>query len=104
MKEIIKKLEQHQPVTSTNWREKAEFRRANKTWLRYSQHIAMLMLDKMEEIGLNKRGLAERMGCSQQYISKILKGQENLSIETICKIEDALELVLLPKAVELEMA
>ncbi len=104
MKEIIKKLEQHQPVTSTNWREKAEFRRANKTWLRYSQHIAMLMLDKMEKIGLNQRGLAERMGCSQQYISKILKGQENLSIETICKIEDALELVLLPKAVELEMA
>ena len=104
MKEIIKKLEQHQPVTSTNWRKKAEFRRANKTWLRYSQHIAMLMLDKMEKIGLNQRGLAERMGCSQQYISKILKGQENLSIETICKIEDALELVLLPKAVELEMA
>ena len=103
MKEIIKKLEQHQPVTSTNWREKAEFRRANKTWLRYSQHIAMLMLGKMEEIGLNQRGLAERMGCSQQYISKILKGQENLSIETISKIEDALELVLLPKAVELEM-
>lgn len=103
MKEIIKKLEQHQPVTSTNWREKAEFRHTNKTWLRYSQHIAMLMLDKMEEIGLNQRGLAERMGCSQQYISKILKGQENLSIETISKIEDALELVLLPKAVELEM-
>ena len=44
------------------------------------------------------------MGCSQQYVSKILKGQENLSIETICKIEDALELELLPKAVELEMA
>ena len=102
MKEIIKKLEQHQPVTSTNWREKAEFRRANKTWLRYSQHIAMLMLDKMEKIGLNQRGLAERMGCSQQYISKILKGQENLSIETISKIEEALSLELLPK--ELEVA
>lgn len=104
MKEIIKKLEQHQPVTSTNWREKAEFRRTNKTWLRYSQHIAMLMLDKMEEIGLNQRGLAERMGCSQQYVSKILKGQENLSIETICKIEDALEIELLPKTVEMELA
>ena len=104
MKEIIKKLEQHQPAAPTNWREKAEFRRANKSWMRYSQHIAMLMLDKMEETGLNQRGLAERMGCTQQYVSKILKGQENLSIETICKIEDALELELLPKAVELEMA
>ena len=104
MKEIIKKLEQHQPATPSNWREKAEFRRANKSWLRYSQQIAMQMLGKMEETGLNQRGLAERMVCSQQYVSKILKGQENLSIETICKIEDALELELLPKAVELEMA
>ena len=33
MKEIIKKLEQHQLAAPTNWREKAEFRRANKTWL-----------------------------------------------------------------------
>ena len=100
MSEIIKKLEQHQPETPSKWREKAEFRLANKSWLRYSQHVAMLMLDKMEEIGLNQRGLAERLGCTQQYVSKILKGRENLSIETICKIEDALELELLPKDIE----
>ena len=104
MRDIIKKLEQHQPETPSKWREKAEFRRANTSWLRYSQHVAMMMLDKMEEIGLNQRGLAERMGCSQQYVSKILKGRENLSIETICKIEDARQLELLPKAVEMEMA
>jgi antitoxin component HigA of HigAB toxin-antitoxin module len=104
MSETIKKLEQYQPATPTNWREKAEFRRANKSWLRYSQHVAMMMLDKMEAIGLTQRGLAERMGCSQQYVSKILKGQENLPIETIWKIEVALEIELLPKAVELEMA
>ena len=55
----------------------------------------MQMLSKMEETGLNQRGLAERMRCSQQYVSKILKGQENLSIETICKIEEALEIELL---------
>ena len=36
------------------------------------------------------------MGCSQQYISKILKGQENLSIETIYKIEEALEIEMNP--------
>lgn len=104
MSEIIKKLEQHQPATPSKWREKAEFRLANMSWLRYSQHVAMMILDKMEEIGLNQRGLAERLGCSQQYVSKILKGHENLSIETICKIEDALELELLPKPVEVEMA
>ena len=47
----------------------------------------MKMLDKMEEQHLNQSQLAERMGCTQQYISKILRGQENLSIETIAKIE-----------------
>ena len=104
MTEVVKKLEQHMSAPPSKWREKAEFRLANKSWLRYSQYVAMLMLDKMDEVGLNQRGLAERMGCSQQYVSKILKGQENLSIETICKIEDALEVELLPKTVEMEMA
>jgi antitoxin component HigA of HigAB toxin-antitoxin module len=97
MIEMIEKLEQRQPATPTKWKEKAEVRIENKRWLRYSQYVAMQMLNKMEAIGLNQRGLAERMGCSQQYISKILKGQENLSIETICKIEEALELELLQR-------
>lgn len=55
----------------------------------------MMMLDKMEELGLTQKALAERMGCSQQYISRVLKGTENLSIETISKIETALELEIL---------
>ena len=76
MSEIIKKLEQHQPETPSKWREKAEFRLANKSWLRYSQHVAMMMLDKMEEIGLNQRGLAERLGCTQQYVSKMAVEKE----------------------------
>ena len=58
----------------------------------------MMMLDKMEEIGLIQKSLAERMGCSQQYVSRVLKGTENLSIETISKIESALELEILEPA------
>ena len=49
------------------------------------------MLDKMEELGITQKAVAERMGCSQQYISRVLKGSENLSIETIFKIESALD-------------
>ena len=67
----------------------------NRSWLRYSQRIAMMMLYKMEELGLTQKSVAERMGCSQQYISRVLKGTENLSIETISKIEDALKLDIL---------
>lgn len=93
--EIINNLKRHQSATPSKWRENAEWRIANKAWLRYSQHIAMMMLDKMDELGLTQKSVAERMGCSQQYISRVLKGSENLSIETIAKIENALNLSIL---------
>lgn len=59
-------------------------------WLRRSERIAMEMLDRMAFLGMSQRELSKKMGCTPQYISKILKGKENLSLETISKIEDAL--------------
>lgn len=93
--EVIVKLSEHSSATPSKWSEKAKWRQENKTWLRYSQRIAMMMLDRMELLGLTQKSLAEKMGCSQQYISRVLKGTENLSIETISKIESALELDIL---------
>ena len=93
--EIISNLKKHQSSTPSKWRENAEWRIANKSWLRYSQHIAMMMLDKMEELKMNQKKLSELMGCSQQYISKVLKGQENLSLETLSKIERCLKIQIL---------
>lgn len=97
MNQIVNNLRKHQSTTPSRWRERANWREENKSWLRHSQHIAMMMLDKMEALGMTQRVLAERMGCSQQYVSRILKGHENLSIETMCKIEDALDLAILPQ-------
>ena len=94
--EIISKLREHQSPTPSKWRENAEWRRKNRAWLRHSQHIAMMMLDKMEELHLSQKQLSELMGCSQQYVSKVLKGQENLSLETISKIEACLDLQIMP--------
>lgn len=93
--EIIKRLKRHGSSVPSKWRENAEWRMANKAWLRYSQCIAMMMLDKMEEDGLTQTAVAEKMGCSQQYISRMLKGTENLSIETISKIESTLGIKIL---------
>ena len=95
MDKIISKLKQHQSSTPSKWRENVEWRMANKSWLRYSQQIAMLMLDKMDELGMTQKKLAELMGCSQQYVSKVLKGQENLSLETLSKIERCLNIQIL---------
>ena len=70
MKAATEKIKSYVSPIPSWWREEAEERLANKSWLRYSQMIAMKMLDKMEAIGLTQKMLAENMGCSQQYISK----------------------------------
>lgn len=80
----------------TDWREKAEWRRTNSRWLRYSQFIAVKAYGKMKELGLTQAQLAAQMGCSQQYVSKLLKGSENLTLETIAKLEEILDLEIFP--------
>ena len=50
------------------------------------------MSARMKELGMTQKMLAEKMNCTQQYISKILKGRENLSLEAISKIENALDI------------
>lgn len=87
-------LEAHQSETPSKWREEAEWRRENASWLRHSQQIAVKVLLKMKELQLTQKALAERMNCTQQYVSKILKGKENLSLDTMTRLEEALKITL----------
>ena len=95
MNSTIERLNAHKSSTPSKWREEAKYRVENRAWLKYSQMIAMRVLDEMENKGLTQKEFAQRVGCSQQYISRILKGKENLSIETISKIEAALGVSIL---------
>ena len=90
----IEKLRKYQSPTPSKWREEAEWRRANKAWLRRSQSVAIKMLDKMDEMGWTQQQVADKLGCTQQYVSKIVKGSENLSLEMLSKIEDCLDIVI----------
>jgi len=74
--------------------------KANKSWLAYSRKIAINIAVALENQGISQRELAERMGCSPQYISRILKGEENLSLETICKLEQALNVSIMNNVFE----
>lgn len=85
-------LEKHE--VKTDWREKAEWRRENRRWLRYSGFIAVTVLHRLEELKMSQKELAEKMNCSPQYISKLLKGLENLTLDTISKLEECLNLDL----------
>ena len=88
MDKIFEKLKLYQSEIPSKWREEAEFRRANKSWIRRAQKIAVNILSKMRKSGISQTELAHKMGCSQQYVSKILKGQENLTICNIVEISN----------------
>lgn len=88
----VNRLRKYQSPTASRWREEAEWRRANRVWLRRSQAIAVKILDKMDEMQWTQAQVAERIECSQQYVSRIVKGSENLTLEMISKIEDALDI------------
>ena len=89
-------LEQHE--IKTGWKEKAQWRRENRRWLRYSGFIAMSVMNRLDEMGLTQKELAERMACSPQYVSKLLRGSENLTLDTISKLEECLGIDLIRTA------
>ena len=73
-----------------------------RDWSQCSRLIAAVMSRRMSELGLTQKMLAGKMNCTQQYISKVLKGQKNMSLETICKIEKALDIEIIKRLNENE--
>ena len=55
--------------------------------------IELMILDRMEELGLKKKDLAEQMGMSRSGLSNALNGQPNMTLETMARFEMALNAV-----------
>ena len=66
-----------------------------RDWLKYSWAIAIKVKSRMEETGLTQKQLAEALGCTQQHVSILLNGRVNMTLETIAKLENALDIDLL---------
>lgn len=96
----------HVSKKDSGWLAKAKWRQENEDWLDISFDVALRVAStlsankKVDKYPKNQAELAEAMGCSAQYVNKLLKGQENLQIETICKISRILGITLIevPKA------
>lgn len=87
MNEKLSKIAADKP---SSWKEKARYRSENKEWLKKSAAIAIMVLEALKAQMLTQRDLAEKMNVSPQQINKIVKGQENLTLETITNLELAL--------------
>jgi plasmid maintenance system antidote protein VapI len=92
LKEKLSRVAADQP---SDWQKKAQYRRENREWLKKSAAIAVRVLDTLKAQNLSQKDLAVRMNISPQQISKIVKGQENLTLETISNLEGALGIGIL---------
>ncbi len=80
---------------TSQWIEKAEWYVQNEDWLKKSALIALKILRTLRAQSISQKALAEDIGVSPQYINKIVKGKENLTLETICRIEKILGITLI---------
>ena len=76
----------------------AQYTRDNWGWLKYSYAVAIKVKQRMDELNWTQKQLAEALGCTQQHISILLKGRANMTLETIAKLEEALNMDLIGKA------
>lgn len=94
-------LRKHSSPIKSKWREEAEWRRNNQCWLRYSSAIALSVRRRMKDLGITQVALAEKLGCTQQHVSMLLKGDANLTLETIARLECALDFSILRDSLSL---
>ena len=79
----------------SKWRDEVDFRQANKAWLKKSAKIAIKINRALRDQKMSQKDLAVKLGVSAQQVNKILKGRENLKLETISKLENALKIELM---------
>jgi DNA-binding Xre family transcriptional regulator len=92
LQEKLNRLLSNRP---SEWKEEALGRIATRGWKRNSHAVALSVLRILQERKMNQTALANLMGVSQQQVSKIISGEENLTLETIDKLERALDVELI---------
>ena len=83
-------LESHQSSERSAFEADAKWRQENASWLKRSRNVALAIIDFMQENGLSRNDVAQRLNVSPQYVSKILSGRVNFSFKSISEIEEHL--------------
>jgi transcriptional regulator with XRE-family HTH domain len=94
MKNKNKFLELIDPETS-EFQIENEFRVNQREMLIHSQQIAMMVLQKLKDLQWTQKELAFKLSVSPQQVSKIVSGKENMTLETIVKLQQVLNISIL---------
>ena len=92
---LKEKLDKITSPNKSNWVQEAMEKQANIGARTNARKVAIRVLVILDERGMSQAELAEKMGVSRQQVTKIVKGQENFTFETIDKLEKALGVTLI---------
>ena len=83
-------LEKHKSATPSSFQHNAEERQKNQAWLKWSQGIAMGLIDYMQEHNLSRAEMADKLGVSPQYVSRLISGTINFSFKSLADLDEKL--------------
>lgn len=93
-----KNLENFEKLISnenSGWLDKFLHYKNNKKWLDNSSKVAVNVLEALKTNNLSQKDLAKKLNVSAQQVNKIVRGQQNLTFETVGKLEEALGITLM---------
>ncbi len=100
-KKTLDFLEAHKSDRPSTFTEDAKWRQENEVWLRWSRRIALSIVDYMQENNLTRSDIANKLGVTPQYVSKILSGNTNFSFKSVAEIESKLGISCMETAMSL---
>lgn len=83
-------LKKHESNAPSLFEENTRWRKENEQWLHWSRNVALSLIDYMQTHDLTRAGLADKLGVSPQYVSKLLSGRVNFSFKNVSEIENKL--------------
>lgn len=98
-KDISAKVKKVSGRTPSRWGQQAQFLLDNQKWLDYSARIALRIDARIEDHPeLTQAALAKALNMSKQQVSRILRGDQNLTLKTIAKLSEVIgfELISFP--------
>lgn len=67
--------------------------KVESAWLEFTEK----MIEHMEQQHITRAMLAARLGTSRPYVTKLLSGESNLTLESMVKVADALDCSFTPQ-------
>lgn len=76
-------------------KEQIESLKKDKSWLILSGEIAIRVHKVLREKKMSQNDLAQRLGLTKSSVSKMLSGNTNFTLETLWRLEKALDVTLI---------